>query len=315
MNRTALLPLLLAATSLATGCFLLPGSELSEVLPDDRIEVNLPIASTLAKDDTREWSTYYLWTAEVTENVNRMTGVVLYWVDTITSDYRPSYVNDDRSEAIWGPWSEGPLDPNETQLRVQHDLETDAYAWGFERWAKDAGEEALVTVVDGEIDPGATREVSTGRFTVDFTTINAMDPTEEATGIYAVDYDIGTEGVSAVASFEDFGPTGLEADYAYQQTFGGEGAMDIVLVTDLNPAWGLGLDETIAMHSRWLADGSGRGDVRVSGGDLGDEVGYATECWSSSFERVYFLDEYSGEEEGDPALCAYPEAEYPVAAE
>jgi hypothetical protein len=314
MNRTAL-PLLLAAASLATGCFLLPGSELTEVLPDERIEINLPLASDLAKDDTREWSTFYLWTAEVTENVNRMTGFMLVLVDTITHDYRPSYVNEDQSEAVWGPWTEGPLDPNETQLRVQHDLETDLYTWGFERWAKDAGEEAMVTVVDGEVDPGATREVNSGRFTIDFTTINAMDPTEEATGIYAVDYDIAEDGVSGVASFEDFGPEGFDADYAYSQTFGGEGEMDLVLVIDLDPAWGLGLDETVAMHSRWLADGSGRGDVQVSGGDLGDEIGFATECWSSSFERVYYLDQYNGVEEGDPSLCAYPEAEYPAVAD
>jgi hypothetical protein len=311
MNRTALA---LALAPLATGCFLLPGSELTEVLPDDRIKINLPISSDLAKDDEeREWSTFYLWTAEVTEDVNGMAAIVLYWVDTITHDYRPSYVNDDRSEAVWGPWTVTPLDPVETQLRVQHDLTTDAYTWAFERWPKDATEAEAVTVVNGEVDPGATREVSTGRFTVDFTAIHELDPTEEATGLFSVDYDIGTDGVSGVASFEDFTAAGIDADYAYEQTFGGEGAMDLVLSADLNPAEGMGLAETVAMRSRWLADGSGRGDVRVSDGDLGDVVGYATECWDSHFERVYYIDEYAGIEEGDLSLCAYAEAEYPAA--
>jgi hypothetical protein len=309
MTRSSL-PLLLVLGSLTAGCFTLPGSELSEVLPDERIAINMPLASELAKDETREWSTFYLWTAEVTEDVNWMAGIVLYWVDTITTDYPPSYVNEDQSEAIWGPWNDGPLDPNETQLRVRHDLETDAYTWGFERWPKDAGEEGAQSVVNGEIDPGATREVSSGRFVVDFTTINELDPTEEATGEFSVDYDIREDGVSGTAKFADFGPQGIDAAYAYEQTHGGEGSMDLMVVSDLDPSTGAGLEEQLLMHSRWMADGSGRADVMVRGGDLGDAVGFATECWSSSFEAVYYHEEHSGYEEGDPSLCAFAEAEY-----
>jgi hypothetical protein len=309
MTRTSL-PLLLAAATVTTGCFMLPGSELSEVLPDERIAINMPLASELSKDADKEWSTFYLWTAEVTEDVNWMSGIVLYWVDTITTDYPPSYVNEDRSEAIWGPWTEGPLDPVETQLRVNHELETDAYTWGFERWPKDQGAEAGVTVVAGEIDPGATRDASTGRFVVDFDTINEMDPTEGATGEFAVEYDLGLDGVTATAAFRDFGPTDIDAAYAYEQTYGGEGAMDLMVETDLDPAAGAGLAEQLIMHSRWMADGSGRADVLVRGGDLGDAVGYATECWNTSFEAVYYAEEHTGYEEGDASLCAFGEAEY-----
>lgn len=309
MKRTSL-PIILATATIASGCFLLPGSELSEVLPDERIAINMPIASDLAKDGDKEWSTFYLWTAEVTEDVNWMTGTVLYWVDTITTQYPPSYVNDQHDEAIWGPWTDGPLDPVETQLRVSHDLETDAYSWGFERWPKDQDAEAGVTVVTGEIDPGTTREESTGRFVVDFSTINELDPTEGATGEFAVEYDIGTDGVSGTAMFADFGPTNINAAYTYEQTFGGEGAMDLMVDSDLDPAMGAGLAEQLIMHSRWMPDGSGRADVLVRGGDLGDEIGTATECWNTSFEAVYYADHHSGYEEGDPSLCAFSDAEY-----
>jgi hypothetical protein len=309
MTRNAL-PLLLAAASFASGCFLLPDSELSEVLPDDRIQINMPTASDLAKDETREWSTFYLWTAEVTEDVNWMTGTVLYWVDTITTAYPPSYVDQERNQAIWGPWDDGPLDPNETQLRVHHDLETDAYTWGFERWPKDGGPQDGVSIVTGEIDPGATRDASTGRFVVDFSTIHELDPTEQTTGEFAVEYDIGVEGVSGRALFADFGPTGFDAAYRYDQTFDGLGSMDLLLDVDLDPSAGAGLDEILVMHSRWKDDGSGRADVMVRGGDLGDAVGFATECWSSSFEAVYYREEHSGYEEGDASLCAFAEAEY-----
>jgi hypothetical protein len=309
MKRTSL-PIILATATLASGCFLLPGSELSEVLPDERIAINMPLASELSKDADKEWSTFYLWTAEVTEDVNWMAGIVLYWVDTITTQYPPSYVNDERSEAIWGPWTEGPLDPVQTQLRVNHDLDSDAYTWGFERWPKDQDADSGVSVVTGEIDPGATREVSSGRFVVDFDSIHEMDPTEEATGEFAVEYEIGTDGVSGTAMFADFGPTNIDAAYAYQQTYGGEGSMDLMVDSDLDPSMGAGLSEQLTMHSRWMADGSGRADVMVRGGDLGEQVGYATECWNSSFEAVYYAEDHTGFEEGDPSLCAFGDAEY-----
>ena len=310
MTRTTL-PLLLAASTLAAGCFMQADSELSEVLPDDRIQVNMPLASELAKDDTKEWSTFYLWTAEVTEDVNWMAGIVLFWVDTITTHHRPSYVNQDQSEAIWGPWSEGALDPVQTQLRVNHDLETDAYAWGFERWPKEQTVDDAVSVVFGEVDPGATRDASSGRFEVDFDSINEMDPTEEATGTFTVDYDIDLDGVAATATFEDFGPDDIDADYAYEQIHDGEGSMDLVVEADLDPSSGAGMSETLAIHSRWLADGSGRADVVVSGGDLGEQVGYASECWNSSFEAVYYVEDHTGYEEGDASLCAFDSPEYP----
>ena len=310
MQRNSL-PIILAAATLCSGCFLLPGSELSDVLPDERIEINMPLASELAKDGDKEWSTFYLWTAEVTEDVNWMAGTVLYWVDTITTQYPASYVNEDQTEAIWGPWSEGPLDPVETQLRVAHDVEADAYAWGFERWPKGGTAEDGVTVVAGEVDPGATRDVSSGRFVVDFDTINEMDPTEEATGEFAVEYDIQLDGVSGTAMFRDFGPANINAAYAYEQTFGGEGSMDLMIDSDLDPFTGAGLTEQLIMHSRWMPDGSGRGDVLVRGGDLGEQIGYASECWNSSFEAVYYVEAHTGYEEGDASLCAYDSPEYP----
>lgn len=310
MTRTSL-PILLATATISSGCFLLPSSELSEVLPDDRITINMPLASDLAKDEGREWSTFYLWTAEVTEDVNLMTGTVLFWVDTITSQYAPGYVNAEQNEAIWGPWNDGPLDPTETQLRVHHDLETDGYTWGFEQWNKDQTAEDHQTVVAGEVDPGATHDASTGRFVVDFSTINELDPTEQATGEFAVEYDISLDGVSGTAMFSDFGPTHFDAAYRYDQSFGGQGSMDLILDADLDPATGAGLNEVLVMHSRWMPDGSGRADVMVRGGDLGEAVGFATECWSSSFEAVYYHEAHTGYEEGDASLCAFELPEYP----
>lgn len=306
------LPALLALVGLSA-C--LPASPLTEVLPDERIKVNLPLA-TAAKDGTRDWATWYLATAEVTENVNGLIGYVLVLVDTITTWYPPSYVNEDRTSATWGPWADA-LDPVETVLHVTHDVETDMYTWGFDQWPKDLTDEDARTVVAGEVDPGATREASTGRFVVDFTTIHELDPTEEGTGTFTVEYDIRTDGASAWATFEDFGPEGLQATYFYDQAEDGSGTMDLVLTVDLNPGTGTGTEETLYVRSRWTAEGAGRSDVIGTGGDLGTADATLSECWSTSFERVYYTDDYSGAEEGDAAACVFPDASFlePEAAE
>ena len=282
---------------------------LVEILPDERVEVNLPLASGLAKDDD-DWATLYLFTASTTEDINRMVGTVLLWVDTITHDYQPSYVDATETSATWGPWGTA-LDPVYTLLWVARDPETDVTTWGFDQWPRDTARDASYPVVQGEVDPGATREVSTGRFSIDFDTIHELDPTEEATGQFSVDYDIREDGVSGTATFTGFGPDDLDADYAYEQTFDGEGRMDLGVVSDLNPGDGTGLEETWDVRSRWLATGAGRADVRVTGGDLGATEATVSECWDGSFARVYYRESLSGTEEGDPAACAFTEAEYP----
>lgn len=306
MNRS--LVTALAFASLTSGCFF-KDTTLTEVLPDDRIEINLPVG-TGAKAD-KEWATYYLLTADVTEEINTLIAVPLYWVDTITTRYPPTYVNEEKTEATWGPWNEGALDPAETQLSVQHDTATDIYTWGFERWPKESTEEEAVAVIAGTIDPGATREISTGRFTIDFTANHEIDPTDEATGLFSVDYDIHADGVTAVASFEGYGPYAIDATYSYDQLFDGEGAMDLGVISDLNPGSGTGSSETWLVRSRWMADGSGRADVMATGGDLGDVVAHASECWDSTFQRVYYTLDLDGTVEGDPTLCAYADASYP----
>ena len=208
--RTLTLPLLLAMS----GCF--QAASMTEVLPDERIQVNLPTDGGTAAKGVGDWSDWYLFTASTTENINAMIGSVLFWVDTITTDYRPTYVDRDTNQAEWGPWATA-LDPVETLLWVSYDPSSDVHSWGFDQWPRDEERDAATSVIIGEIDPGATREISTGRFDVDYTAINELDPTEAATGLFQVEYDIHADGVSATASFVDFGPDHLDAEYAYDR--------------------------------------------------------------------------------------------------
>ncbi len=68
--------------------------------------------------------------------------------------------------------------------------------------------------------------------------------------------------------------------------------------------------EDVQIRSRWNAQGEGRADITLSGGDVPQTYGTvsAIECWDSSFARVYYGDsvEYAPTE-GDVAACAYSE--------
>ncbi len=291
---------------LLVACF--QGGANTDVLPDERIQVNLPTQRDAAKDEV-EWSEWYLFTASTTENINAMIGSVLFWVDTITSDYWPSYVDGDRNHATWGPWSTA-LDPVETLLWVTYDPAADTHSWGFDQWPRNTEQSAVSTVILGEVDPGATRAISSGRFEVDFTAIHELDPTESTTGLFEVEYDIHADGVTATAAFTEFGPEQLDAAYSYDQTFEGGGRMDLVVLADMNPESGTATDELWTTRSRWTADGAGRADVLITGGDLEERTATLTECWSDSFETVYRVESFSEVETGDPSLCAFDDEDF-----
>ena len=70
--------------------------------------------------------------------------------------------------------------------------------------------------------------------------------------------------------------------------------------------------EQVTLRSRWEANGSGRADARVAGGDLGATQAIASECWGTSFQRTFYTDNASfAPTEGDPATCAFATADLP----
>ncbi len=283
----------------------------TDVLPDDRLLMNLPAPTSAAKETPAEkdWSEYYLLTAEVTETINGMVGYVLGTTKLITLLQRPDTYDSAEEYAEWGPYSQA-LDPVETLLWVDHDPDTDIWTWGYHQWPKE-DPTSVYDVVVGEVDAGATRETSTGRFTIDFTTANLLDPTVNVDGgTFSVDYQLDPEGVAGTVILTDIGGAALDGDYSYSQVTGGEGQMDLRLEDDVNPGSGAGLLEDWTMRSRWTAEGVGRGDARMTGGDLGSTEATGTECWDNAFEAAYRKQSLSGLEEGDVGACAYADASY-----
>ncbi len=299
---------MILSLSMLTACNLDLGSDYADVLPDERLSIDMPTASSLAKsaDDT-EWAEFYVLTANVTDDVNGLIGSVLGTIDLVT-DHRPTSFDRDNHTAVWGPMTDA-LDPNEWFLTVDYEPASDEYTWVIEAVPKDS--ETRYAVAAGEVDAGATKLESTGRFALDFTQIAELDPTEQGQGRFFVEYALLDAAASAQAWFEDAGEERADAYYDFTQVDGGEGSMDLVWVGDSDGSAGAGLDEVLLIRSRWLADGAGRSDVYITDGDLGDEVVNASECWDTGFQRVYYSDNSPGSVPvGDEAECVF-EVSYP----
>ncbi len=280
--------------------------DLSKVLPDDRVLINLPVEDS-GSARVGEWSEYYLFTAEVVDDVNFLAGTVLATTGAIVQ-YPASSTEGDTS--FWGPYADT-LDPAETQLWVTAN-EDGTYSWGYDQRPKNDDAAEWTTVVTGEVDAGATEEASSGRFSVDWTAMKELNPNVHATGVFEVDYDLGTDGVSGTARFVDVlwdgADQAVDADYAYEQIHEGGGTMDLAVDADMGA--GGAQDEHLMVRSRWDADGVGRSDARLSDGDLGDFTATASECWDPGFQSVYYVDNYTPIEEGDVAGCVFAEAEF-----
>jgi len=298
-----------AVAALSTACT--PGgagAEFTELLPDDRLYVNMPVDASNAKDaEDGVWSDYYLLTARVTDDVNAMIALPLILVDVITQ-YPPSEINDEQNHAVWGPYSDA-LDPVETVLHIErHD--DGAHEWYFVQKPKNADDAEYTDVIRGTVDAGSTRDVHSGTFAIAFDAMHELDPNVGLEGIFVSEYAVDEDGVSATALFSEFsegGSEAIDALYAYDQIHDGEGAMDLGWLADLD---GNGDDETHIVRSRWTYVGAGRSDAYLTGGSLGDVVFTESECWDENFDPVYNENNWGGEGSGDVANCAYADAEY-----
>ncbi|MFT5583079.1 MAG: hypothetical protein ACI9VR_000656 [Cognaticolwellia sp.] len=307
MTTPRLMLAVFAVTTLSACLPANPGSELADRLPDDRLLINMPVDDG-AKDE-REWSEAYLFTSQVTRDVNNMTGFVLVLVDTIT-DFPATYVDGDNNHATWGPWSDA-LDPVETALTVQ--LQDDgSTTWQFQQKPKGADDSEYVPVIAGEVDADSAEGTGSGRFAIDYDALNELDPNQSATGAYAVEYEVDESGVRGQAAFQNFSDNGgevFDALYRYDQVHGGQGEMDLGWTTDGED---LGSELVWIVRSRWTEIGEGRSDSLVTGGELGESFATASECWDNSFAPVYMQNSWEGVLDGEEEACSFSDAEYPA---
>ncbi|MBT8495326.1 MAG: hypothetical protein KJO07_19925 [Deltaproteobacteria bacterium] len=312
---TLLLTASITASVMATGCIQPTGDAVSDAIPTAQdVRVNLPDSAGEAPAALGEVSEYYAMTRGITRGFNAGAGFVLVLVHAIVQ-MPPTTV--DGNTYTWGPGSD-PLDPADYRLTVIDNLDG-TYDWSLDGKSKFDPNAEFLTAVSGLAVAGDEAHRGSGEFTLNFTNMKALDPIEhndDGDGTITVIYDLENRDGTA-ASLEmhidgtDENGQAVVADYAYAENQDGSGDFQFSLPADVDEN-GSALEDII-LRSRWMADGSGRGDARISGGDAGDEVVEASQCWSTSFRTVYETSTHPEilPEAGDVSECAFADQDLP----
>lgn len=300
---------LLAATACGPASDTPDAADYAAALPDERILVNMPVSTERSVGDMAE---SYLTTAQVTTDINSFIGDVLDDVGHIT-DFDPTWSEDDQ-RFLWGPWSDGGLDPNETVLYVELDEATGTYGWAVAQRPKTStSDDDWVAMIAGESTPGATDDEGSGILVIDFDAISSLNPAETGTGAFYAEYDVRADGADVAAGFEEFAedaglPDRANAGYIYGQDLAGNGYMDLGYLADVQEDGSA--EETVVLRTRWQADGQGRGDVVIFDGDIAPLAYSGSECWGADYTVVFEQNNAEMHMDGDESLCAFDEPEW-----
>jgi len=284
----------------------------SRALPTaEDVRIDLPENSSAKgiSEALGELSPWYVVTRQVTRDLNGGTAWVLIVVHTIVQFPATTIEGDTYT---WGPWSDA-LDPAEYRLVVT-ELSNGSYDWSLDGRSKTDPGADFEGVIAGNALPGEVEGTGHGEFTIDFDAAERVNPIDnDGRGVVGISYDLAARHLDmAIATTEDRGGTQVPVnyDYAYDESEDGSGDMIFAIHGDTDDEGTAAEDAVI--RSRWLADGTGRADARVAGGDLGDLSVTASECWDSSFAVVYYQDSASWlPTEGDVSSCAFADVDLP----
>jgi len=276
----------------------------------DQVSIKLPQTSARTidgQDAVGQLATFYVTTRDVTRMFNGGSAWVLVLIHTIVQ-FPVTTVNGDTF--TWGPWSQA-LDPAEYKLDVRA-VGDGTYAYKLSGRSKTQPNAQFEVVVDGTSDPRAGETKGSGEFLIDFDAGKRVNPTDsgDAKGSVNVKYDFAKQHLDLTIMSTDAAGKPVLADYAYNQAADGGGDMVFDANTNMD---GKPLLETLTLRSRWLGNGSGRADARIAGGDLGGVQAIASECWSTSFQRVFYTDSAGfAPTEGAQTSCSFATADLPL---
>jgi hypothetical protein len=270
-----------------------------------RVE-STPTSGAPGTTGTSGTAEYYRFTRDLTDAVDwgSAATVGLVWLivqapPTSTSAH----------QAVWGPARGEALSPVTWKLTV-NETTTDVFNYQLDGRPNASTSDAdWKTVLAGHGYAKASASHATGWFQWDADAQRALDPMRAAndTGTTKVTYDVRT--LPATLRAEHAPTASTESSYTIDVTHltGGAGQVDIAALGDLDPS-GTTAKENVDMHSRWDASGAGRADTTVAGGDVPVSIAsvHATECWDTSFARVYYTDTASTQPTtGSPSACAF----------
>ncbi len=323
--RTSIIAATAISSILAVGCIQEEGPRIGHALPRaDDVRVKLPdqaAASGSLGGDGAIGSTqlealgdiadYYLVTRNVTRSLNAGAGWVLLVVHTVVQ-FPPTTI--DGNVYTWGPHSDA-LDPSEWMLVVTENDGGASYDWEMRGRDKTTPGSSFETFISGHAVPGDTPHRGVGEFTLDFDAAERANPVDNSgqRGSVTVVYDLeNRDGSDAFVEMHIVGvepdeggiDRNVEFDYAYTEALDTSGTFLFAVHNNLDDTPEF---EDAAISSRWDVTGAGRAQISVSGGSLGDLEVSATECWDTSFRRVFYADDQQwAEPEGTEDACPMP---------
>jgi hypothetical protein len=304
-----------AALSLVTaaGCVKQDGppQDINRAIPtSDQVAIKLPQTAMRTDAPTiGQLATFYVATRGVTMTFNGGAAWVLLLIHAIVQQPVTS-VNG--NVYTWGPGSGNALDPAIYKLDVTANADG-TYDYVLSGHNKQDTSGHFIAIIDGHADPRPGEALGNGTFLLDFDAARTVDPIDNANNKGQVDvhYDLAAKHLDLTIMSTDANGQPVALDYAYDETATGGGDMTLDLLANVG---GTSAVEDVTLRSRWLDTGAGRGDARIAGGDLGSNQAIASECWSQSFQRVFYTDSANWQPtEGDPTLCAFTDVDLPPA--
>ena len=265
--------------------------------------------SGLTQDSTAgQHSPFFDLTVGVSATFNGGTALMLGIVEAITT-YEPTSCT--AESCTWGPWH-GPFDYNDYKLVVSK--AGDGFDWDLSgRDIHAQATAAFTSFISGHAIPGAQKHHGSGNFLIDFDAAATLPGPHDATGTLDV------------TKYTNVGPAQLEVTYLGAKDGQHAGQFDNILYSYANDTTGGGdLDfavhnttsnDNFSVHSRWKNSGTGRADVKGTGGGVSVQL---SECWGAApFQVVYFsssitlnIPPFGGPVSGDVSACAYADAAF-----
>ncbi len=284
-----------------------PESSFRTALPSRQtLEVMAPDGGTTAQPQgsaSTDTAQLYILTRQTTASVNGLVGGVLDTLGAVAST-PPAAVSP--NSAAWGPFSDA-LSPVVWRLTVTQ-LGPGQHAFLLAIRPKTGTDEDFQTFLQGA-SSGAETGPSGGTFSVDLGLAQQLDPVGNPNvGQIVAAWNVqaaGREVHVTLAGVHAPSQPPASADIGSVLFPDGSGALSF----DANANLVVGSDvlDVGRVGSHWMASGAGRADAELHQADGGWGAQF-TECWNTSFDRVFARVETStgdGGTEGDPSACVF----------
>lgn len=261
-----------------------------------------------------EYAKWYAFTRVVRGSVNLVTAAVLGSAWAIVHSEPTSIEN---GQAVWGPYTDA-LEPVTYRFRVTRVAEGE-YDYVLDGRPKTSTSDAdYLTVLSGRGYGKHHADHGQGEFTIDLDAARALDPFahQEDSGtvriVHHLPADIARDGgalpreiVAEVRPDPALNPESFRVESV--ANVDGTGSLHVDALGDVDDSKATQLED-IVIDSRWRADGAGRADIVIAGGDIPPELGTVTavECWGADFRSSYYSDSVDfAPTEGDASACVY----------